>query len=64
MKKGAEIYHNTVCPVCFKSVKENKSWAHCKMHNGNICMEHCYKACVHMEKDKCMYLRGKIGKKN
>ena len=56
MKKGAEIYKNTVCPVCFKSVKENKVWAHCKMNNGNICMEHCYSGCEYLKGHRCMYI--------
>lgn len=64
MKVKPELYNNTVCPICLKSVKENKVWAHCKKEKGNVCMEHCYKGCIHMEKDKCMYLRGKISKKN
>lgn len=64
MKVKPELYNNTVCPVCKKTVKETRTWAHCKKENGNVCMEHCYKECIHMDRDKCRYLREKTGKKN
>lgn len=56
MKKGAEIYINTVCPICLKSVKVNRVWAHCKKENSNVCMEHCYSGCEYLKGHRCMYI--------
>lgn len=57
MKNGPEIYNNTVCPVCKKTVKEVRTWANCRKNKASACMDHCYKGCEHMNNHKCYYLR-------
>lgn len=57
MKNGPEIYENAECPVCKKTVHETRTWANCRKNNANICMDHCYRDCEHMNNNKCYYLR-------
>jgi len=48
------------CPVCKKTVKEQKHWIHCPKTKDLICMKHCFNECEFRKEDYCSYKRKEV----
>jgi len=47
------------CPICGKSVREQKHWVRCPKEGKAVCMHHCYNECEYQKESHCGYKQEK-----
>lgn len=59
LKGGVKMKKIQFCPVCGKTIYEEKSWQECPLWENLICMKHCFAGCKYHDDVmlRCYYRR-------